>query len=229
MPPSRPANDDRVGPEPPVMTWSRATPVLGVCALFDFMRLFFTFFWLTGPALAGTAAGAWLSGYIGDFLGSLAGGATALVAGITIDYVFMAFGVVMAMLVALAGWGAVLLWLMVGNRRIFAASGGQFLIVVAGWGVSELPFIGSMPAMTFAIWRMYKAQIKRERAAHAAWAVARARRAALERNLLEAEIRRRRESGEPPGRAVNDNEPPPGEAGAGAANDNAPAHGRLAR
>lgn len=214
MPPPRIANDDRVGPEPPTMTWRRAMPVLAVCVLFDFMRLFFTFFWLTGPALAGVAAGAWLSGYIGDFLGSLAGGLTVIVAGITIDYAFMAFGIVMAMLVALAGWGAVVLWLMVGNRRIFAASGLPFLKILGGWGVSEIPFIGGVPIwMTFTIWRLYKVQIRRERVAHAAWVGARVRRATLERDLLEAEISRRRAQGEPPGSATN---------------ENAPAHGRLA-
>jgi len=173
--PGQVANDNKVGPEPPVMTWGRALRVLAVTIVFDGLRLIFQWFWLFGPALAGTAAGFWLSQYIGEGAAGLVGAGVAAGTGFFLFAVYAGFGVVMAMVVGFLGWLTTGVLLLATNFRIFKTNATAGLWMLASLAIAETPFIGSIPSLTIATWRLYHTQIKKERAAHKAWKAARDR------------------------------------------------------
>lgn len=150
------------GTPPPVMTWPKAAPVLGIAVLFDVLRTIFEWFFLFGPAFAAIAANAAVGGGI---FGTVAGAAAALFAGTIGAPAIEAFGVVMAMAVGLAGWMTIGLILALKNRHIFKANPANTIWYVAGLMVSEVPFVGTLPAFTVSMWRMYRAQIQRDQAA----------------------------------------------------------------
>src|SRR3989338_8868062 len=166
---------DRVGPEPPMMTWGRALRVLAVAVVFDGVRLMFQWFWLFGPALAGSAAGFWLSQYVGDLAGGLVGAGVAAGTGFFLVAAYAGFGVVMAMIVGFLGWLTMGVLLLATNFRIFKTNATAGLWMLASLAIAETPFIGSIPSLTIATWRLYHTQIKKERAAHKAWKAARDR------------------------------------------------------
>ncbi len=147
---------------PPVMTWMRAAPVLAVCFVFDALRFIFEQFWFFGPAFIGVATNAALhGGILGKMAGVLVGGIAAFVGG----PFFVIFGVVMAMAVGLMGWMIVGLMLLLTNARLFKENAGSTLWFVFSLGISEIPFIDSLPVLTVIMARMYHSQIKKERAA----------------------------------------------------------------
>ncbi len=150
-----------------MMTWGKAAPVLVISAIFDAVRFMFEWFIFFGPALAAvacTVAGS--NTAIGSAVGTLAVGtvctAAAGVAGFFGIEVIGPFGIIMAMATGLAGWLTVGLILIMFNGRIFKENALGF---AASLLVSEIPFVGSIPAITIAVWRMYHHQIKLEKAA----------------------------------------------------------------
>ena len=152
---------------PPVMTWTKATPVLAVAILFDALRLLFEWFWFFGPALAALYCANKVGGV--ELVGGLLTkacviGATAL--GFAAVEVTSVFGTVMAMAVGFAGWLTVGIIILISNGRMLRANIFSF---VASLLVSEIPIIGSIPAITIAVWRMYGRQIKTDRAAMKKW------------------------------------------------------------
>lgn len=158
-------------PPPEVMAWGKAAPVLVVAAIFDALRFMFEWFIFFGPAMAGlycTIKGS--DTVIGSLVGTPAVG-TVCAAGAGIVGFFGAgviepFGMVMAMATGFAGWLAIGLYLVTKNARIFKENalwfGGSLLL-------SEIPFIGSLPAFTFTVWKMYRTQIRIEKVAFAKW------------------------------------------------------------
>jgi hypothetical protein len=161
----------RSSPErPPQMTWKRATPLLVVCGIFDALRLMFEWFIFFGPALATvyctTKLGDTITTYSAGFLGAKTAGAlcgsTATVAAVVGAPAFEIFGLVMAMAVGFAGWLIVGGWIVMRNRRIFREHSGSNLWFLSGLLISEIPFLGSFPALTTTTWRMYSAQIKKD-------------------------------------------------------------------
>jgi hypothetical protein len=76
-----------------------------------------------------------------------------------------AFGVIMAMTVGLMGWLAIGLMLIITNSRIFEENAGHALWFAGSLLISEIPIIGTIPALTIIVWRMYRVQIKKEAAA----------------------------------------------------------------
>ena len=154
-------------PEPPVMTWTKASPALAIAVIFDLVRLFFEFFWFLGPALAGVYCAAkvgnvWVVGKL--LTAACAAGAVAVGAG-GIELT-ATFGTVMAMATGFAGWLAVGGWLMVTNSRIFKENALWF---AGSLLISEVPLVGSLPAISVAVWKMHSNQIKIETAAHEKW------------------------------------------------------------
>lgn len=150
--------------EPPkVMTWGKASPALVIAAIFDVLRFMFQWFWFFGPALVGLyctvkVGAVWM---IGKLLSAgCAAGATAI--GIGAFAPIAAFGVIMAMATALAGWLAVGGWMLMTNARIFKENALWF---VGSLLVSEVPIVGSVPALTIVVWKMYSHQIKIEKSA----------------------------------------------------------------
>jgi hypothetical protein len=196
-----PQKRNNQGP-PQVMTWSRATPVLTVAIIFDFVRLIFEWFWFFGPAFAtiyctakvGGVFTTWTAGILGAKTAALAcsgavlgvvAGATAITGGISAEAITV-FGIVMAMAVGLLGWLTVGIILFLSNERIFKENAMSFVISLM---ISETPIIGSLPAITISVWRMYHNQIKIEKAALKKWEKENADAQAQERNQQALQIR----------------------------------------
>ena len=147
--------------EPPrVMTWMKALPVLVACLIFDALRFMFNQFWFFGPVLIGIGTSAMVGGVTGKVAGVIVGGASVLGAP-----ELQVFGIVMAMAVGLFGWCTVGLLLMITNARIFKENAGNALWFIASLGISEIPFIGALPALTGTVVKMYSTQIKKEKRA----------------------------------------------------------------
>ncbi len=151
--------------EPPeVMTWGRAMPVLVVAGIFDLTRLFFVLFWFFGPALAAVYCASTASEWVGSLWGLTAAacGVGAAAAGAAVSAFTIPFGTVMAMAVGLFGWLTIGIWLMRTNARIFKENALWF---GASLLISEVPIIGSIPALSITVWKMYKTQIRIEKVA----------------------------------------------------------------
>ena len=188
MPPKAP----KLPPAPPApMTWGKAGFVLVICVIFDIFRLFFQFFWFFGPALAAALCTAGVNTSLGVSIANIAGQATALACTATFGGLgflaagpIAAFGVVMAMAVGLLGWMTVGTILLMFNRKIFTENGVWF---GASLLVTQVPFIGSIPAISLATARMYHHQIKLEKAELAKYKKDMAAREREERQQQEAE------------------------------------------
>lgn len=146
----------------------KAAPVLVVAGVFDALRFIFEQFWFFGPALAATyctVAGADTT--VGAAAGTkvVAAGCTAVsgVVGYFGAPAIAAFGVVMAIAIGLFGWMTVGLMLMMTNARIFKEHSGHTLWFVASLAISEIPIIGSVPALAGTMVKMYSAQIKKDK------------------------------------------------------------------
>lgn len=158
------------------MTWRKASLVLIVCVVFDLFRAFFGMFWLFGPAVAGmycsntvnSALGTSVGGVVGTSVAGLCTGA-AVAAGVAFGAGIQMFGFIMAMAIGLLGWLTVGGLLIFSNPRIFKATGSSLLMMLLGLGVSQVPFLGSLPALTATIGRLYHAQITREKKALQEW------------------------------------------------------------
>ncbi len=162
MPPQK-----RNNPEPPeVMTWGKALPVLVIAAVFDALRFMFEWFIIFGPAIAAAYCTAKGSSYIGITASGVLCSTGAAVGGFFGAAFIGPFGMVMAIVTGFAGWLAVLIILLIFNGRIFKENALWFGVSLL---ISEMPFIGSIPAITIAVWRMHSHQIKIEKAALKKW------------------------------------------------------------
>jgi hypothetical protein len=148
------------------MTWGKALPVLALAVLFDAIRFMFEQFWFFGPTLISLGTSAYFGGgVLGTAAGAVAGGAAAFWG----DPELVFFGVVMAMAVGFLGWLTIFFMLFMTNARIFKTSGGTMLWLLCGLGVSEVPFIGTLPALTSATVKIYRDQIQKEKNQFALW------------------------------------------------------------
>ena len=162
---------------PPVMTWTKATPVLVVAILFDAVRLFFALFWLLGPALAAlycTVKGSGLAdaltfGLLGTKTAAVVCSAAAIVAGTAVSAATTAFGVMMAMAVGIFGWLTVIFLILITNSRLFRDDASSILWTIGSLALSEIPFLDALPALTATVWRLYHAQIKGDKKKRAAY------------------------------------------------------------
>ena len=162
----------KVEPEPPVMTWRKAAPVLAVAGIFDFLRLLCVFFWFLGPALAAIYCVNKVSGWVGSLWGLTATmcAATSGAAGIAASEITIPLGAILADAAALIGFLTLGMIIIMSNKRILKTVTSAPLQFTAAFGVSAIPFIGSvLPAFTFILWRLYRGQIRVEKAAHKKW------------------------------------------------------------
>lgn len=193
-----PQRTARTSPPPSVMTWKKAMPVLLIAGIFDLLRLFFEFLAVTAPVVGAALCSYFVSSEnaVATFIGNASCAVLATAGGIAAAPVLETFGIVMGMAIGLMGWLAVGLILLTKNRRIFAENLVWFMGALV---VSEIPIVGSVPAITLILWKMYRNQIKTEQAASKAYAVAtaamEARQAqeAARRALLEVEARQAEE------------------------------------
>ncbi len=173
---------------PPLMTWSKAMPTIVMSGTFDTVRLFFTFFWFLGPALAALyctakASGvlsSWTFGWLGMKTAAIVCSGVAAVVGTAAVEATTPIGVVMAMATGLIGWLVIGMKMVMTNARIFKENLFSFVVSLA---VSEVPFVNALPALTFTTWRMYRNQIKVETAAFKKW----------EKDTADARLRERNE------------------------------------
>ena len=164
----------RVGgasPPPETMTWLKASFVLVFCVIFDLTRGFFSMFWLFGPALAAAyctyGASDTVAAVTGGALGTKAVATTcsavAVKAGAVLSPALIMFGAVMAMALGILGWLTIGLILILKNSRIFKANESAVFWFLLGFGVSELPFLSALPALTFMVGKLYRTQITVEK------------------------------------------------------------------
>lgn len=147
--------------------------MLIVCAVFDVARGFFEFFWFFGPALAAVTCTAGVNSAIGTSItaGVVGKGVAAVctaaagAAGFFGAGPIAAFGVVMAMAVGLFGWGTVTLILAITNPKIWRSNVSGWIWSIFALGISETPFLGTVPMLTITHWRLYRGQIRADKAA----------------------------------------------------------------
>lgn len=159
------------------MTMSKAAPVLVLCVVFDGMRLFFNWFWLLGPAVA---AGACATFDYQIVQAACVAGVAAI--GFYGSAVLIAFGTIMALAVAVAGWLIVSLVVVSTNFRLLRENAQAALLSLVGLGTSLVPFIGALPALTGTAWHLYRTQIKHDKKKLQAWEAANAARIKQERD-----------------------------------------------
>lgn len=165
-----PKNGNNQSP-PKAMTWGKAMPVLVTAGIFDLARMFFEMFWFFGPAIAA----AYCASKANDLVGSLWGltaamcTGTAAAAGIALSEITVPFGVIMAMAVGFLGFLTLGLLIIMTNSRIFKTDATSSLWFIGSFGISELPLVGTIPAFSIAIWKLYKTQIRVEGEALAKW------------------------------------------------------------
>lgn len=156
----------RNNPPPEVTTMRQALPILAVCVVFDALRGMFEWFVFFGPALAALYCTIKLGGTLGTTASGFICTTAAGIAGVFGAEFTAPFGIVMAMAVGFAGWLAIGLYLVKNNPRIFKENalwfGGSLIL-------SEIPFVGSLPAFTLIVWKMYRTQIRVETAQFKKW------------------------------------------------------------
>jgi hypothetical protein len=173
---------------PPVMTWSKAGPVLALALLFDAIRVFFQFFWFFGPALAVGYCQVGVDGAVA----SAACSATATTVGYFGAPIFMYLGSIGAIIAAIAGWMIVGLIVVSTNFRILYVNARTLLHYVMGLGVGLMPFVGSLPALSVTVGYQYRLQIAHDKEKYAAWQQQNAAQIARERDEWYAKVARAR-------------------------------------
>ena len=159
-------NRTDLGPPPETMTWGKASPVFIVAGIFDVLRLMCEQLWFFGPALVAL--------YCADKVGDIAvvGGllVKACIAGAAVGGAYglpiiEALGIVLAIAVGFMGWLIVGLMLIMTNRRIFKENSVNIIWFAGSLLISEIPFVGTLPALSGTLFKMYRTQIRKEKAA----------------------------------------------------------------
>ena len=154
-----------------MMTWKKASLVLVVAGVFDAVRTFFSMFWFFGPALAAWYCTKIASGWVGDLWGLTAGACTVIgiKTGVVASAITIPLGVIMANATSLFGYLTLGMLILMTNARILKTLENGILKFSASAGVGAIPIIGALPVFTFTIWRLYRTQIRLERAAYKKW------------------------------------------------------------
>lgn len=157
---------------PPVMTWVKATPVLLTAGIFDATRVFFELFWFFGPVLGAVVCTASVNNFLGASVGGAVGNVVAtvctVVAGTAGAYgvaLTTSFGVIMSMVFGMFGFLTLGLWILMTNARIFKAEASGVVWFMGSFVLSEIPFIGAIPSFTITLFKLYRTQIRVEKAA----------------------------------------------------------------
>lgn len=176
---------------PKVMTWPKAImPVLIVAGVFDLLRAFFNLFWFFGPAIAALYCSSTVSDMIGSVWGltKVACDMAAVAAGVYFSPVIASFGVIMADAVALLGFLLLTALVFGTNARILKTVQTAMMQIGASFGIAALPFIGAIPTFTITLYKLYRRQIKLEKAAYKKWEKAQAAEKNRNREQEAAEI-----------------------------------------
>ncbi len=159
------------------MTWKKASPFLVVAIIFDVLRYMFLMFWFFGPALAALYCTIKVSAVVGTTIAATVCSAGAVVAGAAAVVMITAFGTVMAIATAFAGFLTIFLLLAIFNTRVFKEP-TTLLWALVGLGIS----------ITVTVWRLHSAQIKVEKAAFEKWEKETAAARAKQKNQQMAQV-----------------------------------------
>lgn len=158
---------------PQTMTWAKAAPMFVIAVLFDALRLMCQQLWFFGPALAalyctaegGAALSSWTFGALGTKTAGFACSVGATIIGAYGLPIIEVVGIILAIAVGLIGWMTVGLMLITTNGRIFKENAANSLWFIGSLLISEVPFVGTIPALTGTLFKMYSVQIRTEKAA----------------------------------------------------------------
>lgn len=170
---------------PPTMTWGKASPVIALAVVFDLVRIFFLGFVFFGPAMLAAACTYETTGAVSTLTVGLLGTKTAALgctAGVTggvvaanfftaggVTLALSYFGQVMGMSIAIMAWFTLAVIIILTNRRLIADNVKALLPTLIGFGITQIPFIDFLPAITGTTWRLYHVQITTERATLETW------------------------------------------------------------
>jgi hypothetical protein len=191
-----PQNRNKAPSKPPkVMTWAKAAPVLALSIIFYLLQQMFELFIFFGPAIAAVGCTLGANAVTGADLSGAGGKVTAVactgiagLAGIFGAAGFEGFGILMAIVVGFISWLTVGFVMVTTNFRIFTENASNGLKFLFGLLISEIPFIEMVPGLPIAVYRMYHAQIKKEKARLKAYEKARAQEEADARQNRSQEI-----------------------------------------
>jgi flagellar biosynthesis GTPase FlhF len=142
------------------MTWSKAFLPLGVAIICDVLGFVFSLLGIFGPALAGFAAKVATSGTgetVSTTLGALVAGGSAYFGGAGLEFA----GTILAMVTGFFAWMTVGLIMLTSNFRIF--EGMNTVLFASALLIDELPIINCIPALSWRVFKMYRAQIKEDK------------------------------------------------------------------
>ena len=176
-----------LGPAPKVMSWWNPAAILALMVAlgFDAIRAFFEWLGFALPALGGVITGAIANYFLGSVAGYIAGGVTAVAGGVFVGPELEGFGLIMAEVIGLAGFFAILGLLFFTNARIFKANETALFWLLITFVVTEVPFLDTVPMLGVFVWHMYRTQISKEREARAGW---QARNEALDAQELQLKL-----------------------------------------
>lgn len=154
---------------PKTMTRSKAMPVLLLCGGVDLLRFMAECLGFLGPAAAGAGAGALAEGVVGSKIAAGVAALTAGAVGYTLGPALEVIGLVLGVFIGFAGWLFVGFILAFTNARIFKANATHWIWFAFSLLLALIPGVAAIPSLFFVTRSMYKTQIKKERAALAAW------------------------------------------------------------
>jgi hypothetical protein len=177
------------------MTWGKATPVLAVAVIFDLIRCFFEWFVFFGPALGAVVCTAGINSVVGTTIAATGGKVVATVCtaagvagGIALSETTETIGEIMSIAIGFAGFLTLGLWIIIANPRIFKVNVSGSWWFIGGFGISEIPFVGSIPAFSIVLYKLYRTQIKIEKANLKKWESEQENNRLQERNQRVAEL-----------------------------------------
>jgi hypothetical protein len=156
-----------LGLAPDPMTWRKAAPIFIVGGIFDLLRMMCEQLWFFGPAIIA----AYCAAKVGDSALNVGGVLTkACVVGATAAGAYglpiiEALGAVLGIAVGFLGWLVVGLMLVMTNRRLFKENAMNIVWLVASLFISEVPLVGTLPALTGMLFKLYRVQIRKDRVA----------------------------------------------------------------
>lgn len=131
--------------------------------IFDLLRLASEQFWLFGPALAALYCQQKLSPVLGETLSASVCATGATYAGMNATPLFMLFGTVLGIAVGILGWLTVASIIFFTNERLVKESISNVFWIAGSLLVTETPIVGSLPALSVTVYKLYSAQIKKEK------------------------------------------------------------------
>ncbi len=156
------------------MTWAKAAPALLISFIFDALRFACDFLWFLGPIILGAGTSSAVSSATGSqAVGHAVGVITTGLSALGMPF-FIALGTILSMVVGILGWFVLLFVIVLTNVRLVKDMFRNPAYFLLSLGITQVPFLNTIPSLTISTTRLYRQQMKKERAALAAWRSAQA-------------------------------------------------------